>query len=227
MIGRENLREGMTVLTADGHKLGKVSRLGATDFEIEKGAFFKKDYIADYSKLMEVRGDEAILSVRKEDIGKEHRADYGYGEARGTTATGGEDVRVPVAEEELDVLKRQQLAGEVRVTKDVVTEQKQVSVPVTKEQVRVERVPVAPGESAGREAEIRGESVSVPIHEEEVEIRKRPVVREEIRLHKERVEEPRMVAETVRKERVNVEGEGELERPARTPGSPGDEKTRY
>jgi uncharacterized protein (TIGR02271 family) len=84
----------------------------------------------------------------------------------------------------------------------------------------VERVPagerrdVLPGEKT-----FEKESVSMPIHEEEVEIHKRPVVKEEVRLRKERVTEQRAAEADVRKERVEVEGEsGTLRRdPDRDP----------
>ena len=125
--------------------------------------------------------------------------------AQGATS---EEVRVPVAEEELGAERRQREAGAVKVHKEVTTEHRQIGVPVTREEVHVERVPVQGGEARGGEARFEKGDVRVPVREEEVEIRKRPVVKEEVRLRKDRVTEQRAAEADLRKERVDVEGEG-------------------
>ncbi len=56
------IREGMTVRSSDGRKLGKVIRCGADEFIIEKGFFFPKDYVARYDQAS-VSGDEVTLSL--------------------------------------------------------------------------------------------------------------------------------------------------------------------
>ncbi len=208
-VDRSTIRRGMAVYSADGEKLGKVASCDATSFTIEKGFFFPKDYLANYDQVAGVTGDDIRLATTKDSFETGERG----GERVGTTAasagtrSGTEEVRVPVAEEELDVVKRDREAGEVRVRKDVVTETKHIDVPVTREEVHVERAPVSerrdtvPGERA-----FERDTVSMPVHEEEVEIRKRPVVKEEVRLRKDRVTEQRAAEADVRKERVEVEG---------------------
>ncbi len=56
-----------------------------------------------------------------------------------------------------------------------------------------------------RASSFQGESVSVPIREEELDVQKRAVVDEEVVVRKEPTEEERRVAETVRREEVNVD----------------------
>jgi uncharacterized protein (TIGR02271 family) len=213
LYDRSSVREGMTVFSSDGEKLGKVLSCDASTFTIEKGFFFPKDYVARYDEVAAVTGDDIRLAVTKDTfIQMRDAGQYGYGASdpafSRTARTDTEDIRVPVAEEELDVVKRDREAGEVRLRKDVVTETKHIDVPVTREEVHVERAPVGeqrealPGERA-----FEKETVSMPIHEEEVEIRKRPVVKEEVRLRKERVTEQRAAEADIRKERVDVEGE--------------------
>jgi uncharacterized protein (TIGR02271 family) len=116
-----------------------------------------------------------------------------------------EETRIPIREEELEAQKRER-EGEVRIHKDVHTETEHLEVPVRKEEVRVERVPVEEGraEAAG-EAAFREEEVRIPITEEEVEVTKRPVVKEELRVRKETSTEQRDVSGEVRKEEVRVE----------------------
>lgn len=223
---RRGIREGMTVYSADGEKLGKVLECQADTFIIEKGFFFPKDYIARYEDVSGIDGEEASLRFAK-DTFTSGISSMGTTEARGTasreaggasTMRSGEDVRVPIAEEELDVTKRDREAGEVRLRKDVVTEHERVDVPVMKERVSVERVPTGERAASPGEGAFEQKTVSVPVHEEEVEIRKRPVVKEEVRLRKDRQVEQRAAEADLRKERVDIEGEGEAERAIRRGG---------
>jgi uncharacterized protein (TIGR02271 family) len=116
------------------------------------------------------------------------------------------DIAVPVHEEELIAQKTQQEAGRVHVSKDVVEEQQTLNVPVTREEVRVERVPVQ-GQSGdiGPDA-FQDKDIDVPVMGEQVTAEKRARVNEEVHLHKRAVTENQQISDTVRKERVNVEG---------------------
>lgn len=206
----DRIHEGMIVLRSDGEKLGKVTACAGSTFTIEKGIFFPKDYVARFDEVADVTGDEVRLALTNDSF---IRLREGYGETTSTgigeTRASGEEVRMPVAEEELDVVKRDRDAGEVRLRKDVVHETKRIDVPVTREEVHVERTPATERrEALPGEKVFEKDSVSVPVHEEEVEIRKRPVVKEEVRLRKDRVTEQRAAEADVRKERVDVEGEG-------------------
>ncbi|HYD43352.1 MAG TPA: YsnF/AvaK domain-containing protein [Anaeromyxobacter sp.] len=140
-------------------------------------------------------GAGAGLGAMNEGFRDESRRDF----------RGDEEVRVPLAEEQLEAMKVERQTGEVRVHKDVVTEQKQISVPVTREEVHVDRVPVS-GTQAPSEAAFKDQTISVPVHEEEVEIRKRPVVKEEVRVGRTRRQEERRADAEVRREEARIEG---------------------
>lgn len=141
-------------------------------------------------------------------------ADLGPAYAERGTARSAADVgtqdreRMELREEQLDVDKRQVEAGEVRVRKEVHTEQKNIDVPVTREEVVIERHPVAGREASGEA--IGEDEVRIPLKEEEVDVRKRAVVREEISVGKRPVEETRTVSDTVRREEAKVESEGDV-----------------
>lgn len=218
---RAEIREGMSVYSADGERLGKIVSCEPTSFTIEKGFFFKKDYIAQYEDIGRIEGDDAWLLVAKDQLpvlGDEDRtraAEVGAGAAMGgapvaqtreRVAAESSERRIPLAEEELVAEKTVQKAGEVRVHKDVVTEEKEISVPVVREDVHVERV-AAEGAPAGSEAAFKEEEIVVPVYEEEVEVRKRPVVREEVRVGKTSHVEEMAASDTVRREEVEVEDE--------------------
>jgi uncharacterized protein (TIGR02271 family) len=68
--------------------------------------------------------------------------------------------------------------------------------------VSVERVPV---EGEATEAQIGEDEVVVPVTEEEVVVGKRAVVKEEVRIRKDVVEDTEVVEEDVRREEIEVE----------------------
>jgi uncharacterized protein (TIGR02271 family) len=139
--------------------------------------------------------------------------------------TGGEDeLRVQRVEEELRAGTREREAGAMRVRKRVRTERERIRVPKRREELRVERVPVERREAS--EAEIGEEEFVVPFLEEEVVVDKRPVVKEEIRLRKEVVEDEEVVERDVRKEEVEIDDQTERGvRGGRGRGEHRDERT--
>lgn len=137
--------------------------------------------------------------------------------ASGTMETRGRDtsdMRIPVSEEQLNVEKREAEIGEVQLRKTVTQEQQTVPVELTREEVHVERRdvgdrPLRPGEQAFEESTIR-----MPVRGEEAVVTKEAVVTGEVVLNKEQTIERQQVADTVRKERVEVDQDYERHRPA-------------
>ena len=137
--------------------------------------------------------------------GHGHERDRDYErEGSGATARGADEdeLRVQRSEEELRAGTREREAGAMRVRKRVRTDREQVRVPIRREEVSVERVPV---DKEGTGAEIGEDEVSVPVVEEEDVVDKRPVVKEEIKVRKDVVEDEQVVEEDVRKEDVDVD----------------------
>jgi len=95
-------------------------------------------------------------------------------------------------------------SGEVTVRKEVHTEQQQITVPVEREEVVIERRP-ASGRASG---DMKTEEMRIPVKEERVKVTKEPVVREEVTVGKRKVRENRTVRGTVRKEEAVVESTG-------------------
>ncbi len=116
--------------------------------------------------------------------------------------------RLTRSEEELRIGKREVEAGEVRIGKHVETEHVAKDVPRERERVHVERRPVSGATASG--ASITDAEIRVPVHEEEVVVEKRPVVREEVVVSKERVSEPQHVEADLRKERVDIDQQGDV-----------------
>jgi uncharacterized protein (TIGR02271 family) len=122
-----------------------------------------------------------------------------------------EETTVPLTEEKLDVSKRAS-TREATITKEPVTETKTVEVPVTHEEISVERRPVSSDTTtrtaaAERPVQSRTET-KVPLKKEEVEVTKQPYVKEEVAVKKKPVTETRTVSDEVTSEKVKVKGAG-------------------
>ena len=123
---------------------------------------------------------------------------------------GQEHLTVELHEEELQAQKVSRQGGEVRVTKEVVEEQRTLEVPVTREQVRV--TSVTPTQSAADPSQAFQEgTISVPVREEDVQVTKQVRVAEELEIGKTAVQETQRVTDTVRREQLNVQEVGEVE----------------
>lgn len=133
------------------------------------------------------------------------QSDLGLG--RHTTPVGQGDVAVPIREEELLAQKERGEAGRVHIHKDTVEEPQSINVPVTREEVRVERVPVegAATGDLGPDA-FQDRDIDVPVMGERVNVEKQARVGEELHLHKREVTENQRYSDTVRRERVGVDG---------------------
>lgn len=132
--------------------------------------------------------------------------------ATSATAAGAaaEAKKVQLHEEELHVQKQPVQTGEVRIRKEVHTEHRTLEVPVKKEEVVIERHPVAGHQAAASDIG-SGEEIRVPVREEQVHVEKTPVVKEEVTVGKRQVQETERVGGTVRKEEVRIEKTGDVD----------------
>jgi uncharacterized protein (TIGR02271 family) len=122
------------------------------------------------------------------------------------------------SEEELQVGTQTREAGRARLRKHVVTETQQVTVPVQREELRVEREPItdANRDAAADGPEISEEEHELTLREEEPVVEKRVVPRERVRLEKDTVTDERQVSEDLRKEQIQVDDQDQLRRQDRS-----------
>ncbi|HLH25036.1 MAG TPA: YsnF/AvaK domain-containing protein [Chloroflexota bacterium] len=126
-----------------------------------------------------------------------------------------EDVRrawhrtIELRGEQLRPVKETREAGAVTLNKEVVTEQKTVDVPVTHEEVVIERRPVA-GQPTSGEIKPDDKKVRVPVEAEQVRLEKDTVVTEELDMEKRPVTETEHLTGTVRREELRVNKEGNV-----------------
>ncbi|HYU72722.1 MAG TPA: YsnF/AvaK domain-containing protein [Ktedonobacteraceae bacterium] len=112
-------------------------------------------------------------------------------------------------EEQLTVDKQRVQTGEVRLRKDVVAEQKTIDVPISHEEVYLERRPVTDGSGDVTTPIGEAETIRVPLSEEQIKVTKETIVTGEVAIGKRAVEETRQVKENVRQEEARLEQEGD------------------
>ena len=137
----------------------------------------------------------------------------GGAETRGTV---GHDTSGPTtddamtrSEERLNVGTRSEEVGRARLRKYVVSENVTESVPVTREEVRVEREPITDANigNAMDGPAISEEEHEVTLHAERAVVEKEAVPVERVRLDKTTVTEEAQVNEELRKEEIEVDGD--------------------
>ncbi len=112
------------------------------------------------------------------------------------------------SEEELRVGTRQTETGRARLRKHVVTEMVTKTVPVSREEVTIEREPITDANrgQATDGPDISEEEHEVVLHAEEPVVEKDVVAKERVRMGTETVTEEREISEEVRKEQIETHG---------------------
>lgn len=200
---------------AAGGILGALLGLGIPE---EEAAYYEEEFKSGRT-LVTVRADgrydEARAILQRFGSYDYHAADRAHGATHALPTTphasyeeGQDEGTVVAHEEELRVHKEPRQTGDVRVHKEVHTEHRTVDVPVSKEEVVVER-----GPATGRDVSDldEGEELRIPVTEEEVRVEKEPVAKEEVHVRKRTARDVRKVGDTVRREDIQVEGEGDVD----------------
>jgi uncharacterized protein (TIGR02271 family) len=152
--------------------------------------------------VLEYGAQPTTGTVRDEDVQTSRRP------RESATVDTDRERTVQLREEELRAHKELRETGEVELHKEVVSRQETIDVPVTREEVVIERHPV---ERRPTDRPIGAEeTIEVPIREEVVDVEKRAVVYEEVEVGKRQVQDTERVTETVRREEARIEQEGDV-----------------
>ena len=234
-----SIQHGWDVFDANGDKVGDVSDVNAGYLTVSKGWLFPTERYIPVSAIEGVRQDRVYLNVTKDQVDQQgwdtvpttttggvySGLDREYGRTAmtdttttdrmttnrmGTTTGTPADESMKLREERLRANKQTVEAGEVGVSKDVVTEQRTMDVPVTHEEVTVERHPVEGRPAAEPIGADDDREIRVPVREERVNAEKEAEVYEEVDVHKRQVTEQQRVSGTVRREEAHIDREGDV-----------------
>jgi uncharacterized protein (TIGR02271 family) len=222
---------GSTAVDSDGQKIGTIEEIymdadtGRPEWlAVKTGMFGSKVSFVPIAEASASNGDVRVPYDKQQvkdapnaeadgELSQQEEASlyrhYGLPEGDGLRDTSGptSDDAMTRSEEELRVGKSSRETGRARLRKYVVTEQVQQTVPVQREEVRVEREPITDanvGDATGGPA-ISEEEHEVTLHEEQIVTDKRAVPKERVRLDKDTVTEEQTVSEQVRKEQIEAD----------------------
>jgi uncharacterized protein (TIGR02271 family) len=127
----------------------------------------------------------------------------------GTAKEGaGESQMIPVVQEFLNVGKQTVETGVVTVSKKIEQEVKEVSMPLIREEIIIDRVPI--GTTVSAEAPVsryEGDTLIIPVVKEELIVQKRLILVEEVRITKRAITTAFKEQVTLRKEVIEVKEE--------------------
>jgi uncharacterized protein (TIGR02271 family) len=199
---------------------------GASFFPLDAAELRGDDVVVPYSKdfikdAPRVENDEELTGPEEQRL-FEYYAQSATTGATGTTTTGtqarrtvGHDTSGPAtddamtrSEEQLRVGTERVESGRARLRKYVTTETEARTVPVSREEVRVEREPITDGNigEAMDGPAISEEEHEVVLTEEHPVVQKDVVPVERVRLDKDTVTDQQQVTEDVRTEHIDTEG---------------------
>ena len=203
---------GGAIGAATGGLVGALIGLGIP----EERAKVYSDRVAGGSFLVMVTGTEAEVKRAEAIMQRCGVEEFGIYNAPTQTVQPAPRAEVPdtdnvkLYEERLVAEKERQKAGEVSIGKTVETETARVAVPIEKERVVIERTTptnekvVAPGT-----VDFSGKEVArMDIYEESADINKEAFVREEVKVHKEVERETVEAQETLRREELDIDVDG-------------------
>lgn len=229
---------GRTVVDRDGEKIGKLEEIyldqetGRPEWALVNTGMFgmKSNFVPvtgaaprgedvsvrwDKQTVKDAPGVEPDGELSEQEEAQLYRH-YGLDYSPPATAPEGRDVSGPTtdnamtrSEEEVRVGTARRERGRARLRKYVVTEEVQQTVPVRREEARIEREPITDAnvDRALDGPEISDEEHEVVLHEEQPVVEKRTVPKERVRLSKDQQTGEEHISEEVRKERVEAEGD--------------------
>jgi uncharacterized protein (TIGR02271 family) len=134
---------------------------------------------------------------------------FDYTQANAGQSSDAGERRIQLRGEILRTYKERVQRGEVRLRKEVITESQRVSVPVSREELIVERTPGSGQRATGEIG--ADEEIRVPLSEERARLEKQPVVNEEVRVGKRAVQNTEQVSDDVRHEELRVDKDGNVD----------------
>jgi uncharacterized protein (TIGR02271 family) len=211
-IGWDNIVKREARGVTDDFDLGEVQEIGSNYIMTQKGMVNKERFYIPKYLAQGFDGDTLWFKVTQDEAERSFLRDSApaaneFARYRTSEAPTDIETRIPVIEERMNVSKRTSTT-EATITKEPMTETKEVEVPVTHEELTVERRPASGSTTAERPVQSKTE-IKVPLTREEVQVTKEPHVKEEVVVKKEPVTETKNVSERVTSERVNVKDRGD------------------
>ena len=195
----------------DDSDFGEVQELGQNYVQTQKGLVSKEKFYIPKYLVQGFDGSTLWFNASQDQLQGWKRDsppdDNEYSQYKTEETPSDIETRIPLIEERLNVSKNTS-TSEATITKEPVTETKTVEVPVTHEELTIERRP--PSESSSTtttERPVQSKTdTKVQLNKEDVEVTKDAYVKEEVVVKKKPVTETKTVSDTVTSEKIDTSG---------------------
>jgi uncharacterized protein (TIGR02271 family) len=193
--------------------LGEVQEIQGNYVLVQKGMINKEKFYIPKDQAESYDGNVLRFRFSEQDLSQFQREPpniYGENSMQEQETTNQEteteeEGNIPLTEERLDISKRSQ-ENQATITKKPVKETKTVEVPLTREEVSIERKsPKGGSETEAQSSPIQSEEeIKIPVRREEAEVTKKPYVKEEVAVKKKKVTNKKKVTEDVTSEELDT-----------------------
>ena len=129
MINKSELIKGMTVRSADGDRLGTLVAVDDEGFQVEKGIFFPKEYLASFEQVDQISNGDVYLKWGTHMVDQQYDALYGEGSYRTETEDEGlwSDYNSSTS-----YFNQSERNNRVRISRSIESEDQSFTIPVTR-----------------------------------------------------------------------------------------------
>ena len=191
----------------DDEDLGEVQEVQGKYVLVQKGLINKEKFYIPKDQAESYDGDVLRFRISQEDLNQYQHEPPSIWDSDNTqeTTTDERDTgeeRIPLTEERLEVSKRNQ-ENQATITKKPITETKRVEVPLTREEISVERRP--PSGQTEAQSPIQSEKdIKIPLKREKAKVSKKPYVKEEAVIKKKAFTDTKEITEDVTSEELDT-----------------------
>ena len=186
---------------------GEVQDIQGNYVLVQKGIINKEKFYIPKDQAESYDGDVLRFRISQEDLNQFQHEPPSIWDSDSTqeTTTYERDTneeRIPLSEERLDVSKESQ-EDQATITKKPVTETKTVEVPLTREEVSIERRP-ASGQTEAQSPIQSEKDIKIPLKREEAKVSKKPYLKEEAVIKKKAFTDTKEITEDVTSEELDT-----------------------
>jgi len=187
---------------------GEVQDIEGNYVLVQKGLINKEKFYIPKDQAESYDGDVLRFRISEEELSQFQHEPPSIWDSNNSQETTtferdtNEEEHIPLTEERLDVSKESQ-EDQATVTKKPVTESKTVEVPLTREEVSIERRP-ATGQTEAQSPIQSEQDIKIPLKREEAKVSKKPYVKEEAVIKKKGVTNKKKISEDVTSEELDT-----------------------
>ncbi len=187
---------------------GEVQDIEGNYILVQKGLINKEKFYIPKDQAESYDGDVLRFRISEQELSQFQHEPPSIWDSNNSQETTtferdtNEEQHIPLTEERLDISKESQ-EDQATVTKKPVTESKTVEVPLTREEVSIERRP-ASGQTEAQSPIQSEQDIKIPLKREEAKVSKKPYLKEEAVIKKKGVTNKKKISEDVTSEELDT-----------------------